>query len=351
MKKKPQESSTKSNTADYKTESQTNPIYSEFEFIVKEEQSGIRLDKFLAESFFPIKPEITRTRIQTLFDEDLVFDENHNPIKTLSQKTKVSQRIFVKVPPAKPSHLEAREIPFKIIYEDDDLIVIDKPAGLTVHPGAGNRDDTLVNALLFTHKNKLSGINGEFRPGIVHRLDKDTSGLMIIAKNDLTHQALSNMLKDRIIKRTYLAFIYGIMNPTRGTIRKNITRHKNNRLKMSISRNEGRVAITNYETKETFCENFISLVECRLETGRTHQIRIHLESEKHSLIGDKLYNSCKKTAPASLSPNIKNLIEEFPRQALHSYKINFIHPISQKEISLEIPFPQDLKNLYDSLKK
>ncbi len=320
-----------------------------FEFEVGENEDGIRLDKFLTEKFLAIKPEINRTKIQNLIVEKLVLDEKGKAYSSASQKTKLGQKFFVSTLDPKPSHLTAKEIPFEIIFEDDDLLVINKPAGLTVHPGAGNQDDTLVNALLFTHQNKLSSISGEFRPGIVHRLDKDTSGLMLVAKNDFTHQILSQKLRDREVKRTYLAFIYGVLDPLRGRINKNIVRSKTNRLKMSISRTLGRVAITNYETKEMFLGNFLSLVECRLETGRTHQIRIHLESMNHSLIGDRLYNSCKKMMPSNVPIETKNLIEKFSRQALHSYKISFVHPCSGEEMSFEIPLPEDLQNLKNAL--
>lgn len=322
-----------------------------FEFEIAENEAGMRLDKFLAEKFLQLKPEITRSKIQNLIEEKAVCNEQQQAFASASQKTKFGEKIFVTLPDPKPSHLSAKEIPFEIIFEDDDLLVINKPAGLTVHPGSGNQDDTLVNALLFTHQGKLSEINGEFRPGIVHRLDKDTSGLMLVAKNDFSHQILSQKLKDREVKRSYLAFIYGVMNPSKGRIEKNIVRSRTNRLKMSISRTLGRVAITNYETKEIFLDGFASLVECRLETGRTHQIRVHLESQKHSLIGDQLYNSCKKMMPKDLNANTKNLVENFSRQALHSYKIAFLHPRSEKEMSFEIPLPDDLKSLEKCLKK
>ncbi len=320
-----------------------------FEFEVIENEDGIRLDKFLTEKFLAIKPEVTRSKIQHLIDDSLVLNEKKQPIKTASQKTKLGEKFFITLPDPKPSHLQAKEIPFEIVFEDDDLLVINKPAGLTVHPGTGNQDDTLVNALLFTHQNKLSSINGEFRPGIVHRLDKDTSGLMLVAKNDFTHQILSQKLRDRDIKRTYLAFVYGALDPAFGMINKNIVRSRINRLKMSISRTLGRNAVTHYETKEQFLDGFISLIECRLDTGRTHQIRVHLESVKHSLVGDQLYNSCKKTAPRDLNAKTKNFIANFPRQALHSYKIAFLHPRSKKEMSFEIALPDDLANLKNIL--
>lgn len=321
-----------------------------FNFEIDEKSQGTRLDKFLAQQFLQVKPEITRSKIQNFIEENLVSDEANKTLSNASQKLKLGQKILITIPDPKPLTLEAKEIPFEIIFEDDDLLVINKPAGLTVHPGAGNQNDTLVNALLFTHKNRLSEINGEFRPGIVHRLDKDTSGLMLVAKNDFTHQVLSQKLRNREIKRSYLAFIYGCLEPASGRIEKNVIRSRINRLKMAISRNSGRVAITNYQTKETFLNGFASLVECRLETGRTHQIRIHLESEKHSLIGDQIYNSCKKQLPKDLNEKSKNFIEKFSRQALHSYKISFLHPRSNEEMSFEIDFPQDLKLLESCLR-
>lgn len=320
-----------------------------FEFEVLENEDGIRLDKFLTEKFLALKPEINRTKIQHLVEMQMVTDEKGKPVKATSNKTKLGQKFSVTTLDPRPSHLEARNIPFEIVFEDDDLIVVNKPYGLTVHPGAGNQTNTLVNGLLFTHKNKLSSVSGEFRPGIVHRLDKDTSGLMLVAKNDFTHQILSQKLKDRDIKRSYLAFIYGAITPPRGLIDKNIVRSRTNRLKMTISRTLGRQAITNYETKEIFLDGFASLIECKLQTGRTHQIRVHLESIKHSLIGDKLYNSCKKTIPLKTSPAAQSFIKTLARQALHSYKISFMHPRSNEEMSFEIDLPQDLKTLQNFL--
>lgn len=317
-----------------------------YEFLVEQGQEAQRLDKFLADQFLLIKPEITRSKIQHLIDEKLVIDAVSKNFLVGSQKTKIGQKILVSLPKQAPSHLIPKEIPFEIIFEDDDLMVINKPAGLTVHPGAGNQENTLVNGLLFSHQGRLSSSNGEFRPGIVHRLDKDTSGLMIVAKNDLAHLHLTKMLKERQIKRTYIAFIYGVMENPRGAINKNIARSRNNRLKMAISRNEGRFAITHYETKQIFLDGFVSLVECILETGRTHQIRVHFESEKHSLIGDKLYNGCRRFAPKEVDLELKNHIEKFPRQALHSHKISFSHPINHQEILLQIPLSQDLKDLH-----
>lgn len=328
-----------------------------FEFKVLENEDGIRIDKFLADKFLMIKPEITRSKIQKFLEENCVFDEQNEALNSVSQKTKLGQKIIVNLPAAKSQKLEAREIPFEIIYEDDDLLVINKPAGLTVHPGTGNQENTLVNALLFTHQNNLSSVSGEFRPGIVHRLDKDTSGLMLVAKNDFTHNILSKNLQERKIKRSYLAFVYGTLSPKRGTVDKNIIRSKTNRLKMAVTRinptgidSKSRRAITNYEMKESFLDGFISLVECNLETGRTHQIRLHMESIKHSLVGDQLYNSCKKTAPKDLDKKSQEFIANFPRQALHSYKIRFLHPRSEEEMEFETDLPDDLKSLRQIIK-
>ncbi len=320
-----------------------------FEFEICEGEQGIRLDKFLTMKFATIKPEINRTKIQKLIEENLVLDQNNKAYNAPSQKTVLGQRFFVSTQNSRPLYLQPKEIDFEVIFEDEDLLVINKPAGLTVHPGAGNQENTLVNGLLFKYKNHLSSIGGEFRPGIVHRLDKDTSGLMLVAKNDFTHQILGEKLRKRDIKRTYIAFVYGCANPPRGIINKNIVRSRTNRLKMTVAKTLGREAITNYETKEIYLDNFASLIECKLQTGRTHQIRLHLESIKHSLIGDHLYNSCKKMLPKNLSEEAKNFISNFPRQALHSYKISFLHPRNNQEMSFEIDLSNDLKTLKNYL--
>ena len=176
-----------------------------FNFIVQENECGIRIDKFLAEKFIALKPEITRSKIQKIIEDKNVAQADGAILGNASQKTKIHQEIIVTLADDKPSHLVATQIPFEIVFEDDDLIVVNKPAGLTVHPGAGNQENTLVNALLFTHKNNLSEVGGEFRPGIVHRLDKETSGLMLVAKNNFTHQVLGKALQERRINRSYLA--------------------------------------------------------------------------------------------------------------------------------------------------
>jgi 23S rRNA pseudouridine1911/1915/1917 synthase len=320
-----------------------------YNFIVEENEVGLRLDKFLAQKFSAIKSEITRSKILDLINDNQVKNIDNNSISA-SQKVKLNQQFLVILPEVQIHKLNATKIDFKIIFEDQDLLVIDKPAYLTVHPGNGNQDNTLVNGLLYSFKNNLSHINGEFRPGIVHRLDKDTSGLMLVAKNDFSHLKLSQMLKDRDVKRHYLAFIFGVMNPLKGTINENIGRSRANRLKMQTGKSAKRNAITHYQTRETFVNNLASLVEVKLDTGRTHQIRVHFEAKKHSLIGDQLYNSCKKNPPSNLKESLIKLINTFQRQALHSYKIEFNHPRTNEKHSFEIPLPADLAELYEELK-
>jgi len=318
----------------------------EFIFNVDAEYKGIRIDKFLAKKFSNIKPEITRSKIQKIIDDNLVFDSNGRTFGACSQKIINETSIIVKFEERASHDIKGKKIDFGIIYEDDDLVLINKPFGLTVHPGAGNNEDTLVNALIYKYQSNLSRIGGLERLGIVHRLDKDTSGLMLIAKNDFSHNFLSKKIHDREVKRIYRAFIYGSIDPLSGRIEKNIARCKTNRLKMTVTRSlNSRAAITHYKTIKTYSEGFASLLECSLETGRTHQIRVHLESCKHSIIGDKIYNSCKKNIPIFLHEENKNFISRFQRQALQSYKISFQHPRRNEILDFEIPLDEDLKNL------
>lgn len=320
-----------------------------YSFVIDESCVGVRLDKFLSDKFKNLKPEITRSKIKNLIENNQVKCENTLLISP-SQLTKINQQFTITLQNNQQHRITPKKIDYKIIYEDQDLMVIDKPANLTVHPGNGNQDNTLVNGLLYSHNQKLSTVAGEFRSGIVHRLDKDTSGLMLIAKNDFTHLKLSEMLKNRLIKRTYLAIIFGVIEPRFGVINIAIERSRVNRLKMKVAKNAKRIAITHYKTLEIFANNLASLVECKLETGRTHQIRSHFEYCKHSLIGDQLYNSAKKNPPSSTSDSLKDLLQNFPRQALHSYKIEFNHPRSQNLLSFEIELPDDLQKLYNALK-
>lgn len=321
------------------------------EFAIKAniEHKKQRLDKFLSEEIAKLKPEISRKRIQDLINTGNVLS-GKLVIDSCDYKVKGNENFLIKFSPAKSSEISAKDIPFEVVFEDENMLVINKPAGLTTHPGNGNQDNTLVNALLFYCGNNLSGVNGVARPGIVHRLDKDTSGLMVVAKNDLAHQELSNQIQDRTLKRNYLALCYGTPKPLKGVINKNIGRSKVNRLKMAIMRTGGRTAITNYEVKEIYFDGKLSLVECKLDTGRTHQIRVHLASIGHSIIGDQTYGNAK-TSLGKIDDDLKALINDFPRQALHSYKINFVHPISKKEMEFEIGLPYDILTLKQQLSK
>ena len=237
----------------------------------------------------------------------------------------------------------------KILFEDKDLIVIDKPSGLTVHPGAGNEKGTLVDFLKKKYGNKLSNLSGKDRPGIVHRLDKDTSGLLIVAKNNNTHQLLQKKFKNKQINRLYLAVVWGLMNKNKGSFEMNIGRNPKNRKKFSILQTGGKTAITNYVVKNNF-SNVASLVECKLLTGRTHQIRVHFSSSGNSLIGDKKYGKNKSKLLKNVDKSLAKHIISFERQALHAYFLSFIHPIKKEKIELKSKIPSDFNNLIDKLK-
>ena len=233
-----------------------------------------------------------------------------------------------------------RNVPFEIVFEDEDIIVINKPAGVVVHPGAGNHDHTLVNGLAYHCGENLSKINSEIRPGIVHRIDKDTSGILVIAKNDFAHMELSKQFEIHSIKRKYICFVFSALYPTNGKIETLITRNENNRLKMCVSQSKGKNAITLYKTVKNYA-NYASKVECELKTGRTHQIRVHLSSRGNSLIGDKIY----KAKNYSLPKNFAQIINELPRQALHAYFLEFIHPRTKQLMHFENDIPDDMKRL------
>jgi 23S rRNA pseudouridine1911/1915/1917 synthase len=265
----------------------------------------------------------------------------------------MGDRIRIAVPPLEDAEPEPEDIPLDIVFEDKDLIVLNKSSGMVVHPAIGHSTGTLVHALLYHCGESLSGINGVKRPGIVHRLDKDTSGLMIVAKNDESHQFLSAQLQDRSLTRLYWAFVVGVPTPLKGVIEAPISRHNHNRLRMGINMRDGKEAITQYLVQKNF-KSALSLVECKLLTGRTHQIRVHMESIKHSLLGDVLYGY----QPNALSSLMKKggypreRIEEiihFPRQALHAKEIKFIHPRSHKEMHFKRDLPQDLAQLEQQL--
>ena len=240
-----------------------------------------------------------------------------------------------------------------ILYDDDDIILINKSPGVVVHPGSGNYEKTIVNGLLFHYKNKLSSIGGKLRPGIVHRIDKDTSGIIVVAKNDNAHTNLSKQFSDHSIKRTYETLVWGSLKPKNGRINEKISRSPRNRQLMAVRKEKGKISITNYKTLEIF-QNYnlpkISLVECKLETGRTHQIRVHMNYKGNPILGDKSYGKSKKKFK-KIDLNIEREINNFNRQALHAKSLGFIHPRTKKEIFFEAERPKDFESLIKSLKK
>lgn len=312
---------------------------------------GERLDKALA----LLCPELSRTQLKRLVEEGRV-QLNRAPLASVSHKIRQDDLVVISIPAAKELSLEAEAIPLNIIYEDQDILVLNKPAGLVVHPGAGNETGTLVQALLHHCGEQLSGIGGVKRPGIVHRLDKDTSGLLVVAKNDTSHQHLMGQLKNKTMKREYVAFVLGCPLPLEGTIRGNIGRSYRNRQKMARLNQGGKEAITHYQVQEIFTpergrESFAAKVLCSLETGRTHQIRVHLADSKHPVIGDPVYGNTQDNKV------LKRLYEEKPnsqwqnkRQALHAQRLTLVHPRIGEEMMFEAPLPPDMQDLEESLK-
>ncbi len=313
------------------------------------EHAGQRLDKVLA----LLCDDLSRARIQGLI-EDGEVEVDGDICRKPSIKLAGDEEIILTVPAPVAAIPLPQNIPLDIVYEDEHLLVINKQAGLVVHPGAGNPDGTLVNALLHHCGDSLSGIGGVLRPGIVHRLDKDTSGLMIVAKNDAAHQGLSAQLSDRSLSRVYLALVMGTLMPRKGVIDKPIGRDPKNRQKMAVTSKNSRDAVTGYQVLEEF-GGALSLVECRLQTGRTHQIRVHLSQMGHPLVGDQLYPAQPTALKASLRKGgyedeaIAELTA-FPRQALHAAAISFIHPETDDEMDFEADLPDDFSNILNLLK-
>ncbi len=298
-----------------------------------------RLDKFLADIF----KNFTRSYISKLINDKKVF-VNKN-IKKSSYKVKKKDEITIELLPPKKIDLIPQKIDLEILYEDRFIIVINKPANIVVHPSAGHYDNTIVNALLY-HCKDLSSISGEIRPGIVHRLDKKTSGILIVAKTNDAHLKLTENFKNRKIKKFYYALLYGKLPEKEGVIKNYLGRHKTNRLKMSSFTNHGKLAITHYKVIE-YIDNF-TLVDIQLETGRTHQIRVHFSEYGYPVVGDDLYVS--KNIIKKLSNKIKIKIEELDRYFLHSYKVIFNHPITNNVMEIKTELPEELKNFITFLK-
>jgi len=319
-----------------------------FNITVPANCNGYRIDRLLQSEIV----ELSRTRLQALIHDGHV-KVNDITINSASKKIKEKDEIKVNFPPPKETLIKANKIPINILYDDDDVIIINKSPGVVVHPGAGNYENTIVNGLLFKYKNNLSSIGGKIRPGIVHRIDKDTSGVIVVAKNDNAHINLSRQFSDHSIKRVYEALVWGSLKPQNGKINEKISRSVKNRQLMTVSKEKGKVAITNYKTVTIF-KNLnlpkISHIECQLETGRTHQIRVHMNFKGNPILGDKSYGKAKKKYK-KIDMNLEKKINSFNRQALHAKSLSFIHPKTNKEVFFEARRPDDLDELIKKLGK
>lgn len=308
---------------------------------VDPQNAKMRIDKWLAAC-----TGLSRNRISALIDQGGVFF-NDLLLCDRDKKTAAGEVYRIEIPAPVDAVPQAQPIPLDIVYEDADLLVVNKPAGMVVHPAAGNYDGTLVNALLSHCRESLSGIGGVIRPGIVHRLDKETSGLMVIAKNDEAHKGLSAQFAVHSLERCYLALIWGRLSPAQGVIETQIGRSSVNRKKMAVVKSGGKRAETHYRTISLYAGGAVSLAECSLKTGRTHQVRVHMTALGHPLVGDKTYG--KVPGPARHNPALAAAVN-FSRQALHSYKMSFEHPTTHQVMRFEIPLPADMLAVVDALK-
>jgi 23S rRNA pseudouridine1911/1915/1917 synthase len=313
--------------------------------------AGGRLDKALALAF----PDVSRARFQALIAEGAVRVEGV-PVTEARHKVKPGDSLSVVLAEPAAATPRAEAMALSVIYEDEDLIVIDKPAGLVVHPGAGNETGTLVNALIAHCGDSLSGIGGVKRPGIVHRLDKDTSGLLVVAKNDRAHHGLSQQFaahgRDGRLGRSYLAIVWGVPERRSGTIAAAIGRSTANRQKMAVSRSaSARQAVTHYELVESLGSPPVaSLIRCELETGRTHQIRVHMAHAGHPLLGDKVYGAGFRSSASRLQDPAREALKSLNRQALHAASLGFEHPVSGRPMRFESPAPADFARLLAALR-
>jgi len=310
--------------------------------IVTENEDNKRLDSVLGSLW----PDISRTYAKKLILMGKVSLDN---MVILEPKTFVRQKqnIVAFIPPPAPVSILPQDIPLDIIFEDSHILVINKPINMVVHPAAGNPDKTLVNALLYHCNGQLSGISGEKRPGIVHRLDKNTSGLMVVAKTNEAHIKLSRQFSSRTLNRSYIALAHTLITPARDRIQSNIARNSHNRQKMSVVNHGGKVSITNYEVKKLFPRQRVSLVKCTLETGRTHQIRVHMSHKGWPLVGDTTYG--RQQAGRPIDKLLKKIKWPSDRQALHAYKLSLNHPISEAPLIFTAPLPEDFSKLLQML--
>ena len=315
--------------------------------IVDENNQNKRVDVFLSK----YEKKISRTKIKNLIEKGYL-EINNLKVLEPSKKVNIKDKIKLEVPELKKLEIKPYKYKLDIIYEDNDVMVINKPAGLVVHPGAGNFDNTLVNALINYDKKNLSSINGELRPGIVHRLDKDTSGVIIVAKNNFAHTHLSKQFNEHSIDRKYIALVWGKLRPQKGEIKTFITRSSKNRQLMDVSQTKGKLAITNYKTIEIY-ENSraptLSLVEYRLKTGRTHQIRVHMKFKGNPILGDKSYKKKLKKLK-DVDPELNEIIKKIDRQCLHAKSLGFLHPTKNQRLFFESKLPNDLHKIVKKLR-
>ena len=303
-----------------------------FEYVVSDEYERLRIDKLLSE----LSPSFSRTYIKKLIDDKKVFCNGKNVKASFC----ISENDYIKmeIPPAEIPEILPQDIPLDIIYEDNDVLVVNKPKDMVVHPAAGHYKDTLVNAVMYHCHDNLSGINGVMRPGIVHRIDKDTTGSVIICKNDNAHQKIAKQLKEHSINRVYHAICYGVIKEDEGTIETLIGRSTNDRKKMAVVTSGGKEAVTHFRVLKRFEEDNMTYIECRLETGRTHQIRVHMAHIGHPLLGDEVYAGNRKSR------------FKLTGQCLHAKTLGFIHPTTKEYIETDAPLPEYFSHLLNVLK-
>ena len=314
--------------------------------LVKSQDDVLRVDQFINK----YEKNLSRSKIKNLIlKKNLTINNKLNDDP--SKKTKINDKISLIIPEPEEINLKPYVYKIEIIYEDNDLLVLNKKADISMHPGAGNKDKTLVNALI-NYKKQLSNINGELRPGIVHRIDKDTSGLVVIAKNNFTHENLSNQFSEHTIERKYQTLVWGKLRPSNGRIETLITRSSKNRQLMSVGLSKGKNSITNYKTLEIFEKETVptfSLIECKLETGRTHQIRVHMSYKGNNIVGDQKYKKQFKKIK-NINKDLEKIIMNLDRQFLHAVSLGFTHPIKNRRMNFKSKLPDDLENILKTLR-
>ncbi len=311
---------------------------SQAQYMVGQDEQGLRLDVYLSRR----DPTLSRSQARRLIDDgDALVD---GKAVRASHRLRPGEKVSLRKPPPVPSEIVPEEIPLDIRYEDDAILVVDKPAGMVVHPAVGNFRGTLVNALQF-HCRQLSGIGGVMRPGIVHRLDKGTSGLMVIAKSDEAHRHLSEQFKRRLVSKRYTALVHGNVRQDEGLVDAPVGRHPVERKKMSTSSRRGKAALTRWKVLERF--GAFTLLEAKIETGRTHQIRVHLGALGHPVVGDSVYGGSKRIVE---SPALRAVLKKLSRQALHAGRLSFAHPVTGEEMTFESPLPEDIAEVCEVLR-